>query len=139
MKNKQALGHTYIGRSIVTSIMQKPQVRHLRKYLPSFALGALITLLSLSPVLIAQDAKASNKVGGNASREALPSISDVADQLLPTVVSIQTTSYIQSRQPDMSGSDLFEFFMVFVVLCGVASALLFMLVPKLKKMMHGIN
>lgn len=95
----------------MTSIMQKPQVRHLRKDLPSFALGALVTLLSLSSVLIAQDAKALNKIVGNSSKEGLPSISDVADQLLPTVVSIQTTSYIQSRQPDMLGSDLFEFFM----------------------------
>lgn len=95
----------------MASIIQKPQVRHLRSNLPSFALGALITLLSLSVVLIAQDGKASNKIVGNSFKESLPSISDVADQLLPTVVSIQTTSYIQSRQPDMLGSDLFEFFM----------------------------
>lgn len=35
--------------------------------------------------------------------------------------------------------DLFDFFMVFVVLCGLASILLFALVPKLKKMMHGVR
>jgi proton-dependent oligopeptide transporter, POT family len=35
--------------------------------------------------------------------------------------------------------NLFEFFMVFVVLCGVASILLFSLTPFLKKMMHGIK
>lgn len=35
--------------------------------------------------------------------------------------------------------NLFEFFMVFVVLCGLASALLFALVPQLKKMMHGVK
>ena len=35
--------------------------------------------------------------------------------------------------------NLFEFFMVFVVLCGVASGLLFALTPTLKKMMHGVN
>lgn len=35
--------------------------------------------------------------------------------------------------------NLFEFFMVFVVLCGVASLLLFALTPKLKKMMHGVR
>lgn len=34
---------------------------------------------------------------------------------------------------------LFEFFMVFVVLCGIASILLFALTPQLKKMMHGIR
>jgi POT family proton-dependent oligopeptide transporter len=35
--------------------------------------------------------------------------------------------------------NLFEFFMVFVVLCGVASAVLFALTPVLKKMMHGVK
>jgi POT family proton-dependent oligopeptide transporter len=35
--------------------------------------------------------------------------------------------------------NLFEFFMVFVILCGVASVLLFSLTPKLKKMMHDIK
>ncbi len=35
--------------------------------------------------------------------------------------------------------NLFEFFMVFVILCGLAAVLLFMLSPKLKKMMHGIR
>ena len=35
--------------------------------------------------------------------------------------------------------NLYEFFMVFVILCGIASILLFSLTPKLKKMMHGIN
>jgi len=34
---------------------------------------------------------------------------------------------------------LFEFFMVFVALCGVASVILFSLTPFLKKMMHGIR
>lgn len=35
--------------------------------------------------------------------------------------------------------NLFEFFMVFVVLCGLAAVLLFLLTPRLKKMMHGIR
>ncbi len=34
---------------------------------------------------------------------------------------------------------LFEFFMVFVVLCGLASIILFLLSPLLKKMMHGVK
>jgi POT family proton-dependent oligopeptide transporter len=34
---------------------------------------------------------------------------------------------------------LYEFFMVFVVLCGIASIVLFAITPKLKKMMHGIR
>ena len=36
-------------------------------------------------------------------------------------------------------SNLFQFFMVFVVLSGVASILLFMLVPLMKKLMHGVR
>jgi len=35
--------------------------------------------------------------------------------------------------------NLFEFFMVFVVLCGIASVILFLLTPVLKKMMHGVK
>ncbi|MBC7886036.1 MAG: peptide MFS transporter [Saprospiraceae bacterium] len=36
-------------------------------------------------------------------------------------------------------TNLYEFFMVFVILCGLASVILFSLTPKLKKMMHGVN
>lgn len=46
---------------------------------------------------------------------------------------------ISDQYPTFAGftiHNLFEFFMVFVVLCGVAAALLFALTPKLKKMMH---
>lgn len=35
--------------------------------------------------------------------------------------------------------NLYEFFMVFVVLCGIASAILFLLTPVIKKMMHGVR
>lgn len=35
--------------------------------------------------------------------------------------------------------NLFEFFMVFVVLCGIASVILAILSPRLKKMMHGLS
>ena len=35
--------------------------------------------------------------------------------------------------------NLYEFFMVFVVLCGIASILLFAISPRLKKMMHGVR
>ncbi len=35
--------------------------------------------------------------------------------------------------------NLFEFFMVFVVLCGIASVILFLLTPVLKRMMHGVK
>ncbi len=49
---------------------------------------------------------------------------------------------ISAVNPTFAGftiHNLFEFFMVFVVLCGLAAVLLFMLTPKLKKMMHGIR
>ncbi len=49
---------------------------------------------------------------------------------------------INTAYPEFAGftiHNLFEFFMVFVVLCGIASVLLFALTPKLKKMMHGIR
>ncbi|RYG46214.1 MAG: MFS transporter, partial [Chitinophagaceae bacterium] len=35
--------------------------------------------------------------------------------------------------------NLYEFFMVFVVLCGIASIILFLLTPVIKKMMHGVK
>ena len=35
--------------------------------------------------------------------------------------------------------NLYEFFMVFVILCGAAAALLYALTPLLKKMMHGVR
>ncbi|WP_309609022.1 peptide MFS transporter [Flavobacterium sp.] len=35
--------------------------------------------------------------------------------------------------------NLFEFFMVFVVLCGIAAIILALLTPKLKKMMNGVR
>jgi len=35
--------------------------------------------------------------------------------------------------------NLFEFFMVFVVLCGIAAVILALISPKLKKMMHGVQ
>ena len=35
--------------------------------------------------------------------------------------------------------NLYEFFMVFVVLCGIASIILFLLTPVIKKMMHGVR
>jgi POT family proton-dependent oligopeptide transporter len=36
-------------------------------------------------------------------------------------------------------TNLFQFFMVFVILCGAASIILYALTPLLKKMMHGVR
>ncbi|WP_290845073.1 peptide MFS transporter [Flavobacterium sp.] len=55
---------------------------------------------------------------------------------------IKDKKIIKAEYPSFAGftlHNLYEFFMVFVVLCGVASVLLFALTPKLKKMMHGVN
>ena len=53
-----------------------------------------------------------------------------------------TENKIRAFNPTFAGftiHNLFEFFMVFVALCGIASVLLFLLTPKLKKMMHGVR
>lgn len=49
---------------------------------------------------------------------------------------------ISSANPVFVGFEihsLYEFFMVFVILCGVAAAVLFLLTPLLKKLMHGVR
>lgn len=49
---------------------------------------------------------------------------------------------ISSENPVFAGFEihnLFEFFMVFVILCAIASLILFLLTPRLKKMMHGVR
>ena len=57
-------------------------------------------------------------------------------------VKILAENKIRAFNPTFAGftiHNLYEFFMVFVALCGIASLLLFLLTPKLKKMMHGIR
>jgi POT family proton-dependent oligopeptide transporter len=49
---------------------------------------------------------------------------------------------IASKYPVFAGftiHSLYEFFMVFVILAGIASVILFAITPKLKKMMHGVR
>ena len=51
-------------------------------------------------------------------------------------------SQISTTYPSFAGFEihnLYEFFMVFVILCGVASVILLLLSPMLKKMMHGVK
>ena len=64
--------------------------------------------------------------------------------IIPTAdqLKLLTENKIRAFNPTFAGftiHNLFEFFMVFVALCGIASILLFMLTPKLKKMMHGVR
>ena len=65
-------------------------------------------------------------------------------KIVPTKdqLALLDTNQISPTNPVFAGFEihnLFEFFMVFVILCGIAAAILFALTPKLKKMMHGIN
>ena len=52
------------------------------------------------------------------------------------------SNQISDHNPIFAGFEihnLFEFFMVFVILTGLAAIILFALTPVLKKMMHGIR
>ncbi len=64
-------------------------------------------------------------------------VTPTADQL-----KLLLDNKISDHYPSFAGftiTSLYEFFMVFVVLCGIAALLLFSLTPLLKKMMHGIR
>jgi POT family proton-dependent oligopeptide transporter len=63
-----------------------------------------------------------------------------------TLTADQTTflaeKKISTAYPTFAGfeiTNLYEFFMVFVILCGVASIVLYALTPMLKRMMHGVK
>jgi len=65
-------------------------------------------------------------------------------KIVPTAEQLQilATNQISDHNPIFAGFEihnLFEFFMVFVILTGLASLILFALTPFLKKMMHGIR
>lgn len=72
-------------------------------------------------------------------------LQDVLDhKIVPTAeqAKILAENQIPTEYPSFVGFEihsLFEFFMVFVVLCGIASVVLFAITPFLKKMMHGIR
>lgn len=57
-------------------------------------------------------------------------------------LALMTENKISIDYPVFAGftiHNLFEFFMVFVILCGVAGAFLLALTPVLKRMMHGVR
>ena len=72
-------------------------------------------------------------------------LQDVLDKkIIPTAdqIAMLDKSQISYVNPTFVGFEihnLFEFFMVFVILCGLASIILFAITPILKKMMHGIK
>jgi len=60
----------------------------------------------------------------------------------PEQLQLLTKNQLPTEYPQFASftiHNLYEFFMVFVVLCGVASILLFLISPLLKKMMHGVR
>ncbi len=72
-------------------------------------------------------------------------LQDVLDKKI-TLTSEQlaalTKEQVATTYPSFAGFEihnLYEFFMVFVVLCGIAGLLLALLSPVLKKMMHGVR
>ena len=65
-------------------------------------------------------------------------------KIVPTAQQLKTLAdnQITDHYPNFAGFEihnLFEFFMVFVVLTGLAAIILMALTPKLKKMMHGVR
>jgi POT family proton-dependent oligopeptide transporter len=72
----------------------------------------------------------------------LQSILDKKVIATPEQMQLLEQNNISSENPVFAGFEihnLYEFFMVFVVLCGIASVILFLLTPRLKKMMHGVR
>ncbi|WP_284652801.1 peptide MFS transporter [Flavobacterium terrisoli] len=60
----------------------------------------------------------------------------------PEQLKLLADNQISDHYPVFAGFEihnLYEFFMVFVVLCGIASIILFLLTPVIKKMMHGVR
>ena len=72
----------------------------------------------------------------------LQGILDKAISPTPEQTKMLAEMNIATTNPVFAGFEihnLFQFFMVFVVLTGIASVILFSLTPLLKKMMHGVK
>ena len=72
----------------------------------------------------------------------LQAVLDKKITLTAEQVQLLDKNQIMDHNPIFAGFEihnLFEFFMVFVVLTGIAAIILFALTPFLKKMMHGIR
>jgi len=55
---------------------------------------------------------------------------------------IKAQKLVITQYPDFMGfklKNLYDFFMLFVVLCGLAGLILYALTPMMKKMMHGVR
>ncbi|MFV0564409.1 MAG: peptide MFS transporter [Flavobacteriaceae bacterium] len=72
----------------------------------------------------------------------LQAILNKTTAITPEVQKLLTDNQIPFANPVFAGfeiSNLYQFFMVFVVLCGIAAVILAALTPVLKRMMHGIK
>jgi POT family proton-dependent oligopeptide transporter len=72
----------------------------------------------------------------------LQGVLDKTVTLTPEQAKLLADNQISDHNPIFAGFEihnLFEFFMVFVVLCGLAAIILFALTPILKKLMHGVR
>ncbi len=72
----------------------------------------------------------------------LQGVLDKSIILTPEIEKTLTDNQLPVHYPNFAGfeiTSLFEFFMVFVILCGIASVILAALTPVLKKMMHGVR
>ncbi|GAA5095508.1 peptide MFS transporter [Chryseobacterium ginsengisoli] len=78
--------------------------------------------------------KADKKAEIKPEQLSYPSDSELAKLKSENVITVEYNSFA-----GFTIHNLFEFFMVFVVLCGIAAVILALISPILKKMMHGVN
>jgi len=72
----------------------------------------------------------------------LQAILDKQVTLTPEQVQLLADNKISTTYKVFAGfeiQNLYDFFMVFVVLCGIAAAILFLMTPMIKKMMNGVR
>jgi POT family proton-dependent oligopeptide transporter len=97
----------------------------------------LVTLLKIKSAKVDEKAAKANNL------DLKQLLKDPKAELSPEQYKIiKDQKIIRAEYPSFCGftlHGLYEFFMVFVVLCGVASILLFSLTPLLTRMMHGIR
>lgn len=94
------------------------------------------TLGSILPAT-GEQFKDAAKMGINLQRILDKTITPTAEQI--KLLAEKKISIVNPTFASFTIHNLYEFFMVFVILCGLASILLFLLTPLLKKMMHGIR
>ena len=78
------------------------------------------------------------------NKDTTYTISKTLDSVLTPAQSetIKAHGLIKPAYPDFMGfklKDVYDFFMLFVVLCGLAGLVLYALTPMMKKMMHGVR